>query len=165
VLFGDEDILIKNVAYLLRRLPIFAIPGAGEYRLQPIHVDDFADLAVDQGQRHDNPITDAVGPETFTFRSLVESLNNILGTRRWIVSLPASAVTLAGLILGKALGDVLITREEFRGLMSDLLYTKAVPAGTTKLTAWAKQNASMLGRHYHSELARRRNRLAAYEKL
>jgi NADH dehydrogenase len=52
--------------------------------------------------------------------------------------------------------DKVVTRDEIRGLMHNLLYVDAPPAGTTKLTDWAKQNASQLGRHYASELARRK---------
>ena len=47
VLFGKEDILINNITYLLRRLPVFAIPGSGDYRLQPIYVEDLAEIAVE----------------------------------------------------------------------------------------------------------------------
>ena len=165
VLFGGEDILINNIAYLLRRLPVFAIPGRGDYRLQPIHVDDFADLAVAQGCVQENSVIDAIGPETFSFRGLVDTLNGILKTKRWVVSLPAPLVTVAGGFLGKVLGDVLITPQEVQGLMADLLYTQSAPAGTTSLTAWARQYASNLGLHYHSELARRKNRDASYETL
>jgi NADH dehydrogenase len=165
VLFGGEDILINNIAYLLRHFPVFAIPGRGDYRLQPIHVDDLADLAVAQGRLPTNTVTDAIGPETFTFRGLVELLKEILAARCWIVGLPAPVVTVAGKLLGMVLGDVLITPEEVQGLMADLLYTDARPTGGTALTAWARQNASTLGRRYHSELARRRNREAAYENL
>jgi uncharacterized protein YbjT (DUF2867 family) len=165
VLFGGEDILINNIAYLLRRFPIFAIPGGGNYRLQPIHIDDFADLAVAQRRLQGNALVDAIGPETFTFRKLVDTLNDILGTKRWIVSLPASLFPLVGGLLGKVLDDVLITPEEVKGLMADLLYTDAPPAGATALTTWARQNASTLGERYHSELARRRNREEAYENI
>ena len=165
VLFGGEDILINNIAYLLRRVPVFAIPGTGKYRLQPIHVNDFADLAMAQGRLKETTLTDAVGPETLTFWDLVDTLNDTLGTKRWIVRLPASLFPLVGQLLGRVLDDVLITPEEVQGLMADLLYTGAPPTGTIALTAWARQNASILGQRYHSELARRRNREAAYENL
>jgi uncharacterized protein YbjT (DUF2867 family) len=47
VLVGDEDILINNIAFLLRRFPFFALPGEGAYKLQPVYVDDLAQLAVE----------------------------------------------------------------------------------------------------------------------
>ena len=48
VLFGTEDILINNIAWALRTLPVFGIYGDGRYRLQPIYVDDLAAAAVDR---------------------------------------------------------------------------------------------------------------------
>ncbi len=48
VIFGKEDILINNIAWFLRRFPVFTLPGDGEYRLQPIYVADLAKLAAEQ---------------------------------------------------------------------------------------------------------------------
>ena len=42
VLFGGQDILINNIAWMLRRLPVLGVFGDGRYRLQPIYVDDLA---------------------------------------------------------------------------------------------------------------------------
>ena len=165
VLFGKEDILINNIAWALRRLPIFGVFGDGEYRLQPIYVDDLAGLAVEQGQETGNRIINATGPETFTFRSLVEEIGAIIGKPRRIISVPASLGYGAGWLIGKLMGDVLITREEIAGLMADLLYCDTPPTGTKKLTDWAREHSATLGKSYASELARRKNRLKAYETL
>jgi NADH dehydrogenase len=81
VLFGKEDILINNIAWVLRHLPVFGVFGDGAYRLQPIYVDDFARLAVELGAWADNTIIDAIGPETFTYRELVQTLGLIIGAR------------------------------------------------------------------------------------
>jgi uncharacterized protein YbjT (DUF2867 family) len=161
VLFGHEDILINNIAYVLRRLPIFGVFGSGEYRLRPIFVEDMADLAVEQGRSRENVIIDAVGPESFTFRELVQSIGEIIGKRRPIVRVPPSVGYWVGAILGRFVGDIVITREEIAGLMAGLLDTDAPAAGPTRLTEWAKANAATLGRRYASELARRRDRARA----
>jgi NADH dehydrogenase len=164
VLFGSEDILINNIAWALRRFLVFGVFGDGRYRLQPIYVDDLADLAVRQGACRENAIINAIGPETFTYRELVEAVARIIGIRRLIVSAPPRF----GYTLSKALGwfmnDTLITMDEIRGLMGDLLYVNAPPAGTTKLTDWAMQHRDDLGRRYASELARRRDRTSAYNQ-
>ncbi len=157
VLFGREDILINNIAWLLRRFPVFGVFGHGEYRLQPIYVDDFAALAVETGRGEEDATIEAIGPETFTYRELAESLGRIIGHRRPIVEIPPALGYRLGAIVGKVVGDVLITREEIEGLMAGLLCVEgAPPAGTTKLTDWATANARSLGRTYASELARRR---------
>jgi uncharacterized protein YbjT (DUF2867 family) len=165
VLFGKEDILINNIAWILRRFPVFGVFGDGNYRLQPIYVDDLAMLAVSQGQEIENRIIDAIGPETFTYKELVKEIGVIIGKQKPIVSVPDSLGYFVGWALGKMVGDVIITREEIEGLKANLLYTNSPPAGETKLTDWARKNASTLGRRYASELSRRKDRFKAYEDL
>ena len=162
VLFGKDDILINNIARALRQLPVFGVFGSGEYRLQPIYVDDFAALAVEQGAKRENIAIDAIGPETFTYRELVKVIGETIGKRRPLISVPPLVGYLAGWILGKWVGDVMITREEIKGLMDDLLYVDSPPAGTTTLTGWIQEHADSLGRKYTSELARRKDRAEDY---
>lgn len=156
VLFGKEDILINNIAWMLRRLPVFGMFGDGAYRLQPMYVDDQAKLAVEQGQRTEDVIINAIGPETFTYRDLVRTIGGIIGKKPPIISISRGVGYAAAGLLGVATHDVIITREEIEGLMADLLYVSSPPAGTTKLTDWAKENAATLGVQYASELGRRR---------
>lgn len=165
VLFGREDILVNNIAWMLRRFPLFGVFGDGEYRLQPIFVDDFAALAVEQGERSENVTIDAIGPDTFTYRELVAAIGHAIGVRRPIVRIPPGLGLLFGRIVGGIVGDVVITPEEIRGLMDNRLYTSSPPAGPTRLRAWLAEHADEVGRHYSSELARRRDRTASYEAL
>jgi uncharacterized protein YbjT (DUF2867 family) len=162
VLFGKEDILINNIAWALRRLPVFGVFGKGQYRLQPIHVDDLASLAVEQGAKRENVIVDAIGPETFTYRDLVKTIGEAIGKKRPIISVPPFLGLLVGSLLGKCVGDVMITREEIKGLMADLLATDSPPAGKTILTNWIQEHADTLGKRYTSELARRKDRTKEY---
>lgn len=163
VLFGKEDILVNNIAWALRRLPVFGVFGDGFYKLQPVYVDDLAALAVEQGKNRQNTIINAIGPETFTYRGLVETIGEIIGRRRPIISVPPSLSYIAGWIIGKIVGDVMITRAEIAGLMTNLLYVDSPPTGKTKLTDWAKERADSLGLHYTSELARRLDRDTEYK--
>lgn len=165
VLFGHEDILINNIAYMLRRLPVFGVFGDGGYRLRPIHVEDFAKLAVEQGQGQENVTIDAVGPESFTYRELVEAIGSAVGKRRPVVGVPAWAGYVFAWAMGKVFGDVVLTRDEVRGLMEGLLYTEGPSAGSTALTDWARANAGTLGRRYASQLARQLNREEPYGGL
>jgi uncharacterized protein YbjT (DUF2867 family) len=165
VLFGREDILINNIAWALRRLPVFGVFGRGDYRIQPIYVEDFAALAVSESRQTANRVVDAIGPETFTFRRLVEEIGRIIGKPRPILSVPPAFAHFVASIIGRVVNDVVLTREEIDGLMADLLFTSSPPTGETKLTDWARENAHALGSRYSSELARRRNGLKAYEEL
>ncbi len=165
VLFGKEDMLINNIAWFLRRFPVFGVFGDGKYRLQPIHVDDLAELAVEQGRTAKNVIIDAIGPETFTYRELAQEIGKTIGKQRPIISIAPDMGYLLGIFVSFLHHDVTITRDEIEGLMADLLYTGSPPAGKTKLTEWLKEHASSVGRHYRSELARRKNKVKSYDRL
>ncbi len=158
VLFGGEDILINNIAWALRRLPLFGVFGDGRYRLRPIHVDDFAALAVAEGAGRTNRTFDAVGPESFTYRELVGELARALGLRRLIVPVPPAIGHFAARLLGTLVRDIVLTRDEIAGLMQGLLATDAPATGTIRLSEWAREHAATLGRSHASELGRRRGR-------
>ncbi len=163
VLFGKEDILINNIAWALRRLPVFGVFGNGQYRLQPIYVDDLAELAVKEGENKEDSIINAIGPETFTYKGLVGTIGEIIGKKTPIISVSPTIGYIAGILIGKLVDDVMITREEIDGLMADLLYVDSTPAGKTRLTDWVREHADSLGRRYTSELTRRRDRESEYE--
>lgn len=155
VLFGHEDILINNIAWVLRTFPVYGLFGDGGYRIQPIHMDDFVELLVKAGRQQENQVLDAVGPESFTFRGLVETIGQIIGTPRRIVCIPPWFGWLSGKLMGLYTRDVVITWEEIGGLMAGLLAVDSKPLGRTRLTEWARTNRGTLGKNYASELARR----------
>ncbi len=162
VLFGKEDVLINNIAWSLRHLPVMGVFGAGDYRLQPIYVDDLARAAADEADAEQDEILEAIGPETFTYRELVASVGRAIGVRRPIISVPPALGYWACRLVGRFVGDVVITRQEIRGLMEGRLYVDAPPMGATKLTEWMDRHRDTLGRRYTSELARRVDRASEY---
>jgi NADH dehydrogenase len=163
VLFGKEDVLVNNIAWSLRHLPVFGLFGNGDYKLQPIYVDDLASAAVEKATGERNEIVNAIGPETFTYRELVETVRRLLGLKRLVVSVPPELGYWACRVTGLLVRDVVITREEIRGLMEGRLYVEAPPLGATKLTEWVERHKDTLGRHYTSEIARRVDRLSEYQ--
>ena len=162
VLFGAEDVLINNIAWSLRRLPVFGVFGDGAYKIQPIYVEDLAELAVNCGEQRDNVIINAIGPETYTYRELAKTVGEIIGKRRTIISVPPAIGYLTSLAIGLLVNDVLVTKDEIHGLMDNLLYVDAPPAGATKLSEWASAHKDALGLRYANELARRTNRSVEY---
>lgn len=165
VLFGRGDILVNNIAWALRRLPVFGVFGDGLYKIQPMHVDDFAQVAVTQALARGSATIDCIGPEMFTYRGLVEEIAGIIGVRRPIISVPAGPGFLAARVMGSIMRDTLLTREEIDGLMRGLLFSDNAPTGTTRLTAWAREHRETLGRRYASEVGRRRKRDVAYDQV
>jgi uncharacterized protein YbjT (DUF2867 family) len=154
VIFGAEDILINNIAWFVRRFPAFAIPGDGRYGIRPIYVEDMARLLVDAATQNENSIRDAVGPETFAFEDLLRLIAQRTGRSIRLLHIPKAMSYLATLLTGWVLGDVVLTWQEYEGLMCNLLESNAPAAGCTKLSDWLAKNADRVGRHYASEVAR-----------
>jgi len=154
VIFGDEDILINNIAWLLRRFPVFAVLGAGDYKIQPIFVEDMADLAVTLGGKTENTIVDAVGPEVYTFDTLVRLIAKTIRSRARIVHVPPRLGLFLAQVIGLLVGDVVLTREEADGLLANLLVSRGPPSGRMHLSEWLAQHADAVGAKYASEVRR-----------
>ena len=154
VLFGPEGILINNIAWLVRHFPIFAVMGEGDYRLQPIYVEDLADLMVKAAESPENLVMDAVGPEIYRFDELVRLIADILHRKMKIIHLSPGTMYFISRLMGLALGDVILTRDEISGLMANLLISDQPPTAHTHLSEWLHVHADAVGKHYASELAR-----------
>jgi uncharacterized protein YbjT (DUF2867 family) len=155
IIFGAEDILLNNIAWMLRRFPLFTIPGDGNYRVQPVAVADLAQLAVNLAQKQSNLAIDAAGPETFTFNELVALLAQTVGSKARIVHVSPSIQLVLARIFGGLMGDVTLTRDEIRGLMSNLLVSSGEPTATARLSEWLARNAEIIGKRYRSEVGLR----------
>ena len=145
---------MNNMAWALRRFPVFPIFGNGDYQVQPIYAEDLAHLAVDAGSLSESFVTDAAGPETSTFEELLRLLASAVGTRVQLVHTPPSLGFALTRLVGLMLRDVVLTRNEVDGLMAGLLTSDAAPAGTTRLGEWLEANPGILGRQYVSEFRR-----------
>jgi uncharacterized protein YbjT (DUF2867 family) len=154
VIFGQEDILINNIAYLLRHFPFFAIPGKGSYDLQPIFVEDLADLAIQAVHSEENLLLDAVGPEVYSFKNLVELIAMTIGSRTRLIHTPPRLALTLSRIVGLLLKDVVLTEDEMKGLMAGLLVSENPPTGKTSLKEWLEDNRNTIGCRYASELKR-----------
>jgi NADH dehydrogenase len=154
ILFGGDGVLINNIAWLLRRLPVFAVGGSGEYRIRGIHVEDLARLCADLGAATDAVTVDAVGPQSIAFVDLVRAIRAAVGSHSLIVRVPAPLLTVVSGVLGSVLRDRLLTREEYAAMAAGLADSTAPSTGTIVLTDWITEQAAELGRHYANELDR-----------
>jgi uncharacterized protein YbjT (DUF2867 family) len=152
ILFGGNGVLVNNIAWLLRRLPVFAIGGRGEYRVRAIHVDDLARLCARLGASGDDVTLDAVGPQSLTFREMVTVIRAAVGSRALVFSVPGSLVPPLAAGLGLVLRDVLLTGEEYRALADGLADSDAPPSGEIAFTDWVARHGVELGRSYANEL-------------
>jgi NADH dehydrogenase len=154
LIFGPGDILMNNVAWLLRHMPFFVIPERGHYRIQPVAGDDVAEIATWAAAQSDNVTVDAAGPEIITYAELVDSIAIAQRLRPRILYLPAGLALIAGDLVGLATRDVMLTRQELQGLMGELLVSDEPPRGKRRFDDWLLQSAETLGRRYASELKR-----------
>jgi uncharacterized protein YbjT (DUF2867 family) len=154
VIFGTEGILINNIAWIARHLPVFAVPGNGRYRLQPVFVEDLAQLAVRAASEVHDSVRDAVGPEIFSFDDLVSLIAHSVGSRTRLIHVPPRAALALSELVGLFVRDRVLTREEVEGLMAGLLVSSAPAAGETRLSSWLSAHSRELGIAYFSEIER-----------
>jgi len=139
---------------LLRHLPVFAVGGNGQYRVRAVHVDDLAQLCVEQGAARSDSVINAVGPERLTFLELVTSIRAAVGSRARIIRVPGAAVPPLSSVLGLALHDVLLTSDEYRAMSAGLADVEGPATGATVLSEWLKEHGAILGLRYVNELDR-----------
>jgi NADH dehydrogenase len=154
VIFGRGDVFINNIAWLLRRFPVFAIPGDGLYQIQPVHVDDVARLCVEFGATSDEVVRDAAGPEIFTFEEMVRTIAVAIGHPRPLINCPPTIALSMARLIGVLVRDVVVNLEELQGLMANLVVSSEEPTGQIRFTDWLKENSGTLGRRYASEIGR-----------
>jgi uncharacterized protein YbjT (DUF2867 family) len=152
ILFGSKGVLVNNVAWLLRRLPVFAIGGRGDYRLRPVHVDDLAALCIDLGARTDTTVVDAVGPESLTFREFVEAIRAAVGSRALVIPVPGVLIPVLAGALNIALRDTLLTADEYLSLAAGRADSAGPATGAIAFTRWVQAHGAELGRRYLNEL-------------
>jgi NADH dehydrogenase len=157
---GEHEILANNIAWILRHMPIFAIPGNGRYPVQPIHIDDFARICLEAAHADGNPTLDAAGPETMTFEQLVRAIRHATGARAPVVHLPPIVMAAVARALGLLVRDVVLTPDEIKGLTAGLLVSHHPPRGRIAFTEWLNEHAPSLGRAYRNELQRHYSPLA-----
>ena len=154
LIFGPRDILVNNIAWILRRFPLFVVPGSGACPVQPVSAEDTARICVEAGDAHEDLVVDAAGPDTFAFVDLVRAVARAIGVRRALVGAPPAVTHALGSLIGAMVRDVLLTRDEIAGLTQGLLVSHEPPLGRDRFEAWLDEQANTLGRRYVSELAR-----------
>lgn len=151
---GDNDVLVNNIAWILRHLPVFAMPGSGAYPVQPVHIEDLARICTGAAEAGADRVIDAAGPETMAFDELVALIRTATGARARIVHVPVSVMGLAARALGLVVRDVVLTPDEIDGLMAGLLVSSEPPLGEIAFSEWLGHSGGSVGRRYANELRR-----------
>jgi nucleoside-diphosphate-sugar epimerase len=151
---GEREVLANNIAWILRRMPVFVVPGDGRYLVQPIHVDDFAQICLRAAHGPGDAAMDAAGPDAMSFEQLVRAIGDAVGRHRPIFRASPAAMAALARALGFVVRDVVLTADEIRGLTSGLLVSHQPALGRVSFIAWLKENGPTLGRAYANELDR-----------
>jgi NADH dehydrogenase len=151
---GERDVLTNNIAWIMRRMPVFALPGDGSYLVQPVHIDDLARICTDAASPTGDLVIDAAGPERMPFRDLVALIRSAVNARSPIVHLPPSLMAVAARGLGLLVRDVVLTPDEIKGLMAGLLVSHDPPLGRIAFSDWLDEHKTSVGRSYANELRR-----------
>jgi len=154
LIFGHGDILINNIAWLLRRLPVMGIPGKGDYRLQPVAGEDVAEIATWAAEQTDNMTVDAAGPDIVFYNEMIESIAIAVGKHPRFVHMSPQMAIRTTRLLGAVVKDVMLNEPELEGLMRELLVSDERPRGTRRFDNWLLSAAPTLGTTYASELDR-----------
>jgi NADH dehydrogenase len=154
LVFGEGDVLVNNIARLMRAFPVFPVFGDGKYEVQPVHVDDVADIAVEFAHSTEPATVDAIGPEKFAFKDFLQLVAENIRPGMIFLPMPPAAGIALGWMIGRALGDVLLTADELRGLMQGLLTSRQKPNGKIVFSEWLQKNRESIGRSYTSEIKR-----------
>ena len=151
---GERDVLANNIAWILRRMPLFAVPGDGAYPVQPVHVEDLARICTDAAAVTGDTVIDAAGPEVIPFGDLVALVRHAVGATAPIMRIPPQLMIAAARALGVLVGDVVLTGDEIRGLMAGLLVSHCRPLGQIAFSRWLSEHRASVGRTYANELDR-----------
>lgn len=151
---GERDVLTNNIAWILRRMPVFPLPGDGSYPVQPVHVDDLARICIDAAGSNSDLVIDAAGPDRMPFRDFIALVRGAVSARSPIVHVPPSLMAAAARALGLLVRDVVLTPDEIKGLMAGLLVSHDPPVGQIAFSEWLGEHKTSLGRSYANELHR-----------
>ena len=149
---GGREILANNIAWILRHMPIFFVPGDGRYLVQPVHIDDLAHICLRAAHGPSKVVMDAAGPDTMSFDQLVRAIRDAVGRRTPILHAPPAAMAALARALGFVVRDVVLTTDEIRGLIAGLLVSHQPALGRISFIEWLNENGPALGRGYASEL-------------
>ncbi len=154
LVYGPDDILVNNIAWGLRHVPVFLIGGDGRSLVQPVSVADTAALCIEAGTRGDDVTLDAAGPDRWTYEDFVRLIRRAVRGRARIWHSPTGVALVAARVAGLLLRDVVVTRDELEAVGAGLLVSHESPRGSDRFETWLTANADRLGRRYTSELGR-----------
>lgn len=119
LVYGPEDQVLNTFAKALRFAPVFAVPGTGLQKVQPVLVDDIAEcVALAIGGEGHNGIFEIGGPDLMTFDEMMWIVMDVSGRRRPIIHIPERVMRgIAGIL--EKLPKPLLSRDAVTFVVAD----------------------------------------------
>jgi uncharacterized protein YbjT (DUF2867 family) len=133
IVFGPEDEFFNRFARMARFLPALPLIGGGKTRFQPVYVGDVAEgmATALADPKTMGQIFELGGPQTYSFRELMEILLAQIQRKRWLVPIPFPIAAVQGAVLS-ILPNPPLTRDQVKLLKRDNVISGLFP-GLTEL--------------------------------
>ena len=119
VVYSSDDNFTTNFMTLLNRLPFFPLYYNGNTKFSPIHCSDLTDIIYDVISKNIySKIIECVGPETITFKEIIEKLLKSIGKKRLIIPFPLKFAEISASLF-ELMPNPLLTRDQLRLLKYD----------------------------------------------
>ena len=124
ILFGSEDEFFNRFAGLTSIAPALPLIGGGKTKLQPVFVEDVANaVAISITRGTTGQTYELGGPQSYTFKALLEFVLDTIGKKRFLAPVPWFAANMMG--FGGELSGALpfvkpfLTRDQVINLKTD----------------------------------------------
>ena len=130
VVFSNSDNFGTQFMTLLNRLPFFPLYYSGKTKFMPIHCSDLTNIIYHViSEESESQIVECVGPETLTFKEILETLLNLINKKRLLLPFPLPIARLSAKFF-QLLPKPLLTEDQLRLLRYD-----NIPSGKYKTNA------------------------------
>lgn len=102
-IFGPDDDFINMLIRMIKKLPLVPVIGNGEYRMQPVYIDDLCNVIIrslNENFTFGNTF-DIGGPEIITYNRMLEALETVLGRRSPKIHQPVFIMRILAKVLGR----------------------------------------------------------------
>jgi len=121
IVYSVDDNFTTNFMTMLNRLPIFPLYYEGKTKFMPIHSSDLTDVIYKIiSENIYSKIIECVGPETLTFKEILEKLLKQIGKKRILIALPFGIANFTARLFEK-LPNPLLTTDQLRLLKYDTI--------------------------------------------
>lgn len=124
IIFGQEDEFFNRFAGLTSFVPALPLLGGGQTKLQPVFVEDVAAAIATSVTRGSSGKTfELGGPQTYSFKALMEFILETIGKKRFLAPVPWFASNIMG-FMGELSGAApfvrpFLTRDQVLNLKVD----------------------------------------------